>query len=65
MKTTFASIKKQEAKRRMAALKALRDGTRSAEELQREASLVGDGAKWEITNFPQVLAAMATWSKTR
>jgi hypothetical protein len=65
VKTTFASLKKQEARRRMAALKQLREGTRSAEELQREASLVGDGAKWKITNFSQVLAAMGKWSRTR
>ena len=48
----------------MGALKALRDGTRTAEELQREASLVGNGAKWEITNFSEVLAAMGKWSKS-
>ena len=65
MKTTFASIKKQEARRRMAALKSLRDGKRTAAELQKEASLVGDGSKWEITNFSQVLAGMARWSKAR
>lgn len=64
MKTTFASIKKQEAKNRMAALKALRDGTRSAMQLQREASLV-DGSQGRITNFDQVLKSMEKWAKAR
>ena len=64
MKTTFASIKKQEARRRMTALKELRDGTRTAEELQREASLV-DGSQGRITNFNEVLNAMGKWAKSR
>ena len=64
MKTTFGSIKKQEAKNRMAALKALRDGTRSAKQLQREASLV-DGSQARITNFDQVLKSMEKWAKAR
>ena len=64
MKTTFGSIKKQEAKNRMAALKALRDGTRSAMQLQREASLV-DGSQGRITNFDQVLKSMEKWAKAR
>ena len=46
----------------MAALKALRDGTRSAEELQREASLI-DGSQGRITNFTQVLKSMGKWAK--
>jgi hypothetical protein len=29
---------------------------------QRQVSLVGGGAKWQITNLPQVLAAMAKWA---
>jgi len=63
VKTTFASIKKQEARQRMKALRDLRTGKRTAEELQREVSLVGDATKWKITNFPQVLRAMSKWAK--
>ena len=29
---------------------------------QRRASLVGDGAKWRITNFKQVARAMSQWA---
>jgi len=29
---------------------------------QRRASLVGDGAKWRITNFKQVARAMSKWA---
>jgi len=28
---------------------------------QRQVSLVGDGAKWRITNLRQVAGAMAKW----
>ena len=48
----------------MTALKELRDGTRTAEELQREASLV-DGSQGRITNFNEVLNAMGKWAKSR
>ncbi|MEP6662754.1 MAG: hypothetical protein ABJC04_03720 [Verrucomicrobiota bacterium] len=64
MKTTLASLKKQEAKRRMTALKSLKNGTRTAEQLQREASLV-DGSKGRITNFAQVLQEMGKWAVSR
>jgi hypothetical protein len=30
--------------------------------LQRRASLVGNGAKWRITNFSQVAQAMSKWA---
>jgi len=63
VKTTFASIKKQEARRRMAALKSLRDGKCTAAELQMEASLV-DGSPGRITNLSEVLKAMGKWAKT-
>jgi hypothetical protein len=56
---SYSKIKAQEAKQRRAVVK-LR-GTRSAMARQRQVSLVGDGAKWRITNLPQVAAAMAKW----
>jgi len=36
-------------------------GSRSALARQRQVSLVGDGAKWRITNLRQVAGAMAKW----
>ena len=56
---SYSEIKAQEAKQRRAVVK-LR-GTRSAMARQRQVSLVGDGAKWRITNLPRVAAAMAKW----
>jgi hypothetical protein len=38
------------------------DGDNGSMALQRQVSPVGDGAKWRITNLPQVLEAMAKWA---
>jgi hypothetical protein len=56
----FSEIKEQEAKQRRI-VKAQR-GSKTALARQREVSLVGDGAKWRITNLRQVAAAMAKWA---
>jgi hypothetical protein len=56
----YSKIKNQEAKHRRVVIK--QRGSRSAMALQRQVSLVGDGAKWRITNLPQVLEAMAKWA---
>jgi hypothetical protein len=56
----YREIKAQEAKHRRVVMK--QRGSRSAMLRQRAVSLVGDGAKWRITNLPQVLAAMAKWA---
>jgi len=56
---TFRQIKKQEAENRMAAIRRARRSPAAAAAEQRRASLVGDGAKWRITNFKQVARAMA------
>jgi len=58
----FKELKKQEANRRMSALRQARKGPREALAQQRRASLVGNGAKWRITNFRQVASAMAKWA---
>jgi len=55
-----AEIKAQEAKHRRIVMR--QRGSRLAMARQREVSLVGDGAKWRITNLPQVLAAMVKWA---
>jgi len=56
----FSEIKAQEARQRRLVMK--QRGSRSALAYQRKVSLVGDGAKWQITNLRQVAAAMAKWA---
>jgi hypothetical protein len=56
----YSEIKAQEAKQRRVVMK--QRGSRSAMSRQREVSLVGDGAKWRITNLRQVVGAMAKWA---
>jgi len=58
-KISFSQMKKQEAENRMAAIRRARRSPAAAAAEQRRASLVGDGAKWRITNFKQVARAMA------
>jgi hypothetical protein len=58
---SFKQMKRQEAQSRMAALRKARRNPAAAAALQRRASLVGDGAKWRITNFNEVARAMARW----
>ena len=63
MKTVdFSEVKRQEAQRRMAAARKARRSPQAAAAQQRRASLVGDGAKWRITNFKQVARAMSKWA---
>jgi len=56
----YSEIKAQEAKSRRLVMR--QRGLRTAMARQRQVSLVGDGAKWRITNLPQVVAAMAKWA---
>ena len=56
---SFYELKRREAQSRMAALRKARRDPKAAAALQRRASLVGDGAKWRITNFLEVARAMA------
>jgi hypothetical protein len=60
-KISFNEVKKQEARSRMAAIRRARRSPQAAAEQQRRASLVGNGAKWRITNFKQVARAIAKW----
>jgi len=53
-------MKKLEAENRMAAIRRARRSLAAAE--QRRASLVGNGAKWRITNLNQVARAIAKWA---
>jgi hypothetical protein len=58
-KMSFNQIKRQEAQSRMAAVRRARRSPAAAAAEQRRASLVGDGAKWRITNLNEVARAMA------
>jgi hypothetical protein len=60
-KISFNTVKRQEAQSRMAALRKARRSPAAAAALQKRASLVGDGAKWRITNFREVARAIARW----
>jgi hypothetical protein len=60
-KISFIEVKKQETRSRMAAVRKARRSPQAAAEQQRRASLVGNGAKWRITNFKQVARAIAKW----
>ena len=55
----FNEVKRQEAQSRMAAARKARRSPAAAAAQQRRASLVGDGAKWRITNLIEVARAMA------
>jgi len=59
---SFNQIKRQEAQSRMAAVRRARRSPAAAAAEQRRASLVGDGAKWRITNLNEVARAMAKWA---
>jgi hypothetical protein len=59
---SFNQMKRQEAQIRMAAARKARRSPAAAAALQRRASLVGNGAKWRITNFKQVARAMSKWA---
>jgi hypothetical protein len=58
----FNGVKRREAQSRVAATRKARRSPQAAAAQQRRASLVGDGAKWRITNFKQVARAMSKWA---
>jgi hypothetical protein len=58
-KISFREAKQQEAQSRMAAIRRARRGPQAAAREQQRASLVGNGAKWRITNLNEVARAMA------
>ena len=59
---SFNEVKRQEAQSRLAAMRRARRSPAAAAAQQRRASLIGDGAKWRITNFKQVARAMSKWA---
>jgi hypothetical protein len=61
-KMSFNQIKRQEAQSRMAAIRRARRSPAAAAAEQKRASLVGNGAKWRITNLNEVARAIAKWA---
>lgn len=59
---SFNELKRRKERNRMAAIRRARRSPEAAAAQQRRASLVGDGAKWRITNFKQVARAMSKWA---
>jgi hypothetical protein len=59
---SFKQMKRQEGQSRMAALRKARRSPAAAAALQHRASLLGNGAKWRITNFKQVARAVSRWA---
>jgi hypothetical protein len=58
----FKAVKRQEARSRMRLAREAAHGPEAAAAIQKRVSLVGDGAKWEITNFKQFARATAQWA---
>ena len=56
---SFSQMKKQEAQSRMAAIRRARRNPAAAAAEQKRSSLVGNGAKWRITNLNEVARALA------
>lgn len=64
MKTVdFKTVKRQETRSRMRLVREAAHGSEAAAAIQKRVSLVGDGAKWEITNLKEFArAASARWA---
>jgi hypothetical protein len=63
-KISFSQVKEQKAENRMAAIRGASRSPAAAAAEPRRSSLVGNGAKWRITNLNEVARAMAKkWSQ--
>jgi hypothetical protein len=59
----FKSVKRQEERSRMRLRREAARSPEAAAAIQKQVSLVGAGAKWEITNFKEFArAASARWA---
>jgi len=58
---SFNGLKRQEAQRRMAAVREARRSPQAAARMQHRASLLRGAAKGRITNLNQVARAIARW----
>jgi hypothetical protein len=61
-KVDFYQVKRQEAQRRVALMREAKRSPQAAAAIQKRVSLVGNGAKWKITNFKQFARAMSQWA---
>jgi len=59
---SFREMKRQKVERRMALIRRARRSSQAAAAIQKRVSLVGDGAKWHITNLNEVARAIAKWA---
>lgn len=59
---SFSEMKRRKAQRRMALARKAARSPRDAAAIQRRVSLVGDSAKWRITNLNEVVRAIANWA---
>jgi hypothetical protein len=55
----FQAVKRQEARSRMRLKREAARSPEAAAAIQKRVSLVGDGAKWEITNLKEFACAAA------
>ena len=60
MNTTCTQIKAAEGRARVRLVRDYRRGTMSFADLQRKASLVGDGSRWTLLNLSSVVQAMSS-----
>jgi hypothetical protein len=58
----FKAVKRQETRSRMRLAREAAHGPKAAATIQKRVSLVGDGAKWQITNFKQFARATSQWA---
>jgi len=58
----FKTVKRQEARSRVRLARAVARSPEAAVAIQKRVSLVGNGAKWKITNFKQFARATAHWA---
>jgi len=58
---SFNELKRQEAQRRMAAVREARRSPQAAARMQYRASLLGGAVRGRITNLNQVARAIARW----
>ncbi len=58
----FRAVKRQETRSRVRLARQAARSRKAAAAIQKRVSLVGDGAKWEITNFKQFARATSQWA---
>ena len=59
---SFSEMKRRKAQSRLPLARQAARSPQDAAAIQRRVSLVGDGAKWRITNLNEVVRAIANWA---